>query len=119
VGIKSVDDIRQAMNKVIEIQPDYQGGSGYVALAEIELNTAGLLGGKPEKAVEYLEKALTLNKENTYIYLNLAEAYLAVGRKPEAKKQLEQLLKMPPNPDYLPEYRETTEKAKKLLETKF
>lgn len=119
VGLKSVDDIREAMNKVIEIQPDYQAGSGYVALAQIELNTAGMLGGKPEKAVEYLEKALTLNKENAYIYLHLAEAYLAVGRKVEARKQLEYLLKMTPNPNYLPEYKETTEKAKKLLETKF
>lgn len=119
VGIKSVDDIREAMNKVIEIQPDYQSASAYDALAQVELNTAGMLGGKPEKAVEYLEKALTINKENTYVYLHLAEAYIAVGKKPEAKKQLEFLLKMKPNPDYLPEYNESIAKAKKLLETKF
>lgn len=119
VGVKSVDDIREAMNKVIEIQPDYQSASAYDALAQIELNTAGMLGGKPEKAVEYLEKALTINKENTYIYLHLAEAYIATGKKPEAKKQLEFLLKMKPNPDYLPEYNESIAKAKKLLETKF
>lgn len=119
VGLKSVDDIKEAMNKVIEIQPDYQSASAYDALAQVELNTAGLMGGKPEKAVEYLEKALTVNKENTYLYLHLAEAYIAVGKKPEAKKQLEYLLKMKPNPDYLPEYNETTEKAKKLLDTKF
>lgn len=119
VGAKSVGDIKEAMNKVIEIQPDYQAASAYDALAQIELNTAGLMGGKPEKAVEYLEKALMINKENTYLYLHLAEAYLAVDKKPEAKKQLETLLKMKPNPDYQIEYDENAAKAKKLLETKF
>lgn len=119
VGIKSIDDIKEAMHKVIEIQPDYQSASAYDALAQVELNTAGMMGGKPEKAVEYLEKALTINKANPYIYLNLAKAYIALGKKDEAKKQLEYLLKMKPNPDYLPEYNESVEKAKKLLETKF
>lgn len=117
VGIKSVDDIREAMNKVIEIQPDYQAASAYDALAQIELNS-GIFGDK-KKAVEYLEKALELEKDNTYIYLHLGEAYLAVNRDAEAKKHLEYLLKMKPQPDYLPEYKETTEKAKELLKTKF
>lgn len=119
VGLKSIDDIRTAMNKVIEIQPDYQNASAYDALAQVELQAGMLGGGKPEKAIEYLEKALTLDKNNTYIYLHLGEAYLAVNRDADAKKQLEYLLKMKPNPDYLPEYKETTDKAKKLLETRF
>ncbi len=119
VGVTAIDEIKAAMNKVIEIQPDYESASAYDALAQVELTTAGLMGGKPEKAVEYLEKALTIDKENIYVYLHLAEAYLATGKKDEAKKQLEYLLKMKPNPDYIPEYSETTEKAKKLLATKF
>lgn len=119
VGVKSIDDIKEAMNKVIELDPRYQNGSAYDGLAQIELSTAGLMGGKPEKAVEYLEKGLAVEKENTYLYLHLAEAYLATGKKPEAKKQLEHLLAMKPNPDYLPEHQETVDKAKKLLETKF
>ena len=119
VGVKSVDDIKEAMNKVIEIDPKYQNASAYDALAQVELSTAGLMGGKPEKAVEYLEQGLKLEDDNTYLHLHLAEAYLAVGKKDEAKKQLDYLLKMKPNPDYLPEHQETVEKAKKLLETKF
>jgi len=119
VGVKAVDDIKEAMNKVIEIDPKYQNASAYDALAQIELSTAGLMGGKPEKAVEYLEQGLKIEDDNTYLHLHLAEAYLAVGKKDEAKKQLDYLLKMKPNPDYLPEHKETVEKAKKLLETKF
>lgn len=118
VGLKSVDDIKAAMTKVIEIDPKYQGASAFDGLAQIELST-GMLGGKPEKAVEYLEKALTLDKNNTYIYLHLAEAYLAVGKKADAKKHLEYLLQMTPQPGYEVEYKETTDKAKELLEKRF
>lgn len=119
VGIKSVDDIREAMNKVIEIDPKYQNASAYDGLAQIELSTAGMMGGKPEKAVEYLVTALKIEDDNSYLHLHLAEAYLATGKKDEAKKQLDYVLKMKPNPDYLPEHRETIEKAKELLDTKF
>ena len=45
VGIKSVADIQQAMNKVIEIDPGYQKASAYDALAQIELQTT-MTGGK-------------------------------------------------------------------------
>ncbi len=116
-GLTSVDDIRSAMNRVIEIEPAYQGASAFDVLAQIELST-GLVGGKPEKAVEYLEKAIVLEKENTYIRLHLAQAYLAVNRDAEAKKQLDYIMQMKPNPDYLPEYEESLKEAKKLLATR-
>ncbi len=118
VGIQSVGDIREAMNKVIELQPDYQGASAYDALGQLELATR-LTGGKAEKAVEYLEKGVEIENNNTYLRLHLAEAYLTLDRKADAKKQLEYLLQMKPSPDYAVEYKETTETAKKLLETKF
>lgn len=118
MGIKSTDEIRQLMNKVIELQPDYQKASAFDALAQLELATR-LLGGSPQKAIEYLEKALEYDKENGYIYLHLGEAYLAANKNSEAKKQLEFVLKMKPIPEYQTEHLEITEKAKKILETKF
>ena len=117
VGLKSVDDIKDTMNKVIAIDPKYQGASAYDALAQIELQTE-MIGGKPEKAVEYLEKALQLS-DNTYLHLHLAEAYLAVGKKAEAKKHLDHLLRMKPQKGYAVEYKETTGKARELLEKRF
>lgn len=118
VGLKSVDDIKETMNKVIAINPKYQGASAFDALAQIEMQT-GIIGGKPEKAIEYLEKGLELEKDNTYLRLHLAEAYLAVGKKTEAKKQLDELLQMKPAQGYAVEYKETTEKAKELLQKRF
>ena len=117
-GLMSVGDIRDAMNKVIEIEPDYQGASAYDALAEIELATR-LTGGDAKKAIDYLEKAIRIEDDNSNLRLHLAEAYLADNRPPDAKKQLEFVLKMKPNPEYLPEYEESQKEARKLLETKF
>lgn len=117
-GLTSIDDLQNAMKKVIEIDPKYQNASAFDALAQIELATT-LTKGKPEKAVEYLEKGIEIEKDNSYLHLHLAEAFLTLNRKEDAKKQLQILLQMKPNPDYLPEFQETTEQAKKLLETRF
>lgn len=117
-GLTAVGDIRAAMSKVIEIDPAYQGGSAFDGLAQIELATR-LTGGKASKAIEYLEKAVEINRENSYTRLHLAQAYLAENRDGEARRQLEYLLKMTPDPDYLPEHQECVSAAKKLLETRF
>jgi tetratricopeptide (TPR) repeat protein len=118
VGLRSVDDIKESMTKVIELQPDYQGASAYDALAQVELATR-LRGGDAQKAVDYLEKGVALAPDNTNIRLRLGEAYLAVKRDTDARKQLDHLLEMKPDPEYMPEYRESVEKAKKLIRTNF
>jgi tetratricopeptide (TPR) repeat protein len=118
VGFRSVSDIKEAMNKVIEIQPDYQGASAYDALGQCELATR-LKGGDAEKAVQYFEKGVELAPDNATTRADLAEAYLAVKRDSDARKQIDYVLQMKPNPDYMPEYRDSVEKAKKLLRTNF
>ncbi len=118
IGVESVDEIRMAMKKVLEIQPDYQNSSAYDALAQVELETR-LTGGSTLKAIEYLEKGLAIEKDNMNLRLHLAEAYLAVKRGGDARRQLDELLQMKPNPDYLPEHKDGVEKARKMLETRF
>ena len=46
--------------------------------------------------------------------LHLAEAYLAVNRKAEARKQIDALLAMKPDPNYLPEYDDAIAQARKV-----
>lgn len=118
VGVKSLESVRGAMQKVVEIQPNYQNTSAYDVLGQIELETR-LYGGKAEKAVELLEKGLENEKDNMNLHLHLAEAYLAVKRESDARKQLDKVLSMKHNPDFLIECREAVERAKKLLATKF
>ena len=87
-------------------------------MALVELGSR-LTGGKPEKAVEYLQKALEYEKENGYIYLHLAQAYLATKNKPEAKKNLDYIFKMKDNPAFALERKEVEAEAKKLLDSNF
>lgn len=115
VGLKSIDPIRQAMNEVIRIDPKYQGASAFDALGQLELKTRSY-GGKAEKAVVYLEKGLDLDKENANIRVTLAEAYIAVKRDADAKKQIDELMTMKPNPEYVREHGQAVEKARRILE---
>lgn len=118
VGLKSIGDVRKAMEKVIEIQPDYQNTTAYDVLGQIELETK-LYGGSAEKAIELFEKGLEAERDNMNLHLHLAEAYLAVRRDGDARKQLGKVLNMKHNPDFLIECREAVERARKLLATRF
>ena len=118
VGIRYVNDVREAMKRVIEIDPGYQGASAFDVLGQIELATR-IKDGSAEKAVEYLVKGLKQERPNSSLHLHLAEAYRASRKDAEAKRHLEIVLKMEPAPEYLPEHRETVAAAKNLLETKF
>ena len=118
VGYTSVDNIRDAMNRVIEIQPAYQGASAFDILGEIELSTR-MFGGKASKAVEYLEKGVELEKNNSNLRLHLAQAYLDDDKLDLAKQQLQYIVKMQPDPEYIPEHRQNVDEAKKLLTTRF
>ena len=74
-----------------------------------------MLGGDPAKAVQYLEKGVKFNPTNTLMRYYLAEAYEANNRDAEAKKQIQTLMSITPDPKYAAEHKEAVEKAKKLL----
>ncbi|MFN3417804.1 MAG: TRAP transporter TatT component family protein [Pyrinomonadaceae bacterium] len=119
VGLKSLDEIRESFLRVIAIQPDYQGASAFDALGDIELSTRFIGGGRPEKAVEYLEQGLKLAPDNSNIRLHLAQAYLYLKRDKEARRELETIISMKPNPDYVTEHAAAVEKARELLQKNF
>jgi predicted Zn-dependent protease len=118
VGISSVDEIRQLMSKVVELEPAFQSASAFDALGQLELATR-LTGGSAARAVEYLEKGIEYEKQNSYLRLHLAEAYLALDKTTEAKKQLDYIFQMNEKPEYAVEHREVLERAKKLLASRF
>jgi len=117
-GLKSMDDIRSKMTKVIELRPDYELGSAYDVLAQLELGSR-MLGGKPEKAVEYLEKAIDVEENNGDVRIHMAEALLALKKPAEAKRHLDHVLQMKPHPEYLPEYEQQVAKVRKMIESNF
>ena len=119
VGLKSVDEIRESMNKVVEIEPGYQGASAFDALGQLEMATRLFKGGKTERAVEYYEKGVALAPDNSNLRLHLAEAYFALKRDAAARKQIGVILSMKPNDEYIAEHELAVQKAKELISKNF
>ena len=115
-GLATVADIRNEMETVLRLNEGYQDGSAYMVLGLVYLNAPGIVGGDPKKAVELMEKGLRFGEPNAFLHLHLAEAYEKVGRKDDARKQLNAILSMKPDQNYLPEYKEASSAAHKMLD---
>ncbi len=113
-SLSSIQDIRGQMEKVLQLDEGYEGGSAYLALGQLYLKAPRVLGGDSKKAVEYLEKGLRFGPDNALLRLRLAEAYHAVGRDGDARKQIENIRKLVPTPDYAPEYDDAVAGANEL-----
>lgn len=114
-GMAAVDEIRREMERVIQLDEGFQGGSAYMALGQVDLEAPRLMGGDSKRAVETLEKGLRYGANNPPYRLRLAQAYLAVNRREDARKELEFIINATPNPDYLPEHEDAVREAKKLM----
>ena len=86
-----------------------------MVLGLVYLNAPSIVGGDPKKAVEEMEKGLRFGEPNAFLHLHLAEAYRKVGRHDDARKELNKILTMTPDSNYLPEYKEAFNDAQKLL----
>jgi tetratricopeptide (TPR) repeat protein len=113
-GLTGVDDIIREMETVLRLDEGYQSGSAYMALGQVYLKAPRMLGGDQQKAVAMLEKGLRFGENNAFLRLRLAEAYVAVKRYDDARKQLDALVNLKPHPDYMPEYKEAVAEAEKL-----
>ena len=115
-NLSSFRDIKGEMEAVLKLDETYQGYSAYLGLGRLYLQAPKVLGGDTGKAIEYLEKGVKLNPNNTPMRFHLAEAYETNNRYADAKKQIDALMALTPDPKYIAEHKATVEKAKKLLE---
>jgi Tfp pilus assembly protein PilF len=115
-GLATVNDIQSEMQTVLRLDQGYQNGSAYMVLGLVYLNAPGIVGGDPKKAVEEMEKGLPFGAPNAFLHLHLAEAYKKVGRNDDARREVKKILAMTPDPNYLPEYKEASADAQKLLD---
>jgi tetratricopeptide (TPR) repeat protein len=114
-GLASIGDVRKEMETVLKIDESYQDGSAYMVLGLVDLKAPRIAGGDSQRAVTEMEKGLQFGKTNAFLRLHLAEAYRAVARTPEAREQLNAILSMTPDPNYLPELKEAQTQAQQLL----
>jgi tetratricopeptide (TPR) repeat protein len=115
-NVSSFRDIKGEMEAVLKLDESYQGYSAYVGLGRLYLQAPKVLGGDVGKAIEYLEKGIKLNPNNTIMRFHLAEAYEASNRNADAKKQIEMITAATPDPKYIAEHKMAVERAKKLQE---
>jgi Tfp pilus assembly protein PilF len=115
-GLASIQDVRSEMETVLKLNEGYQDGSAYMVLGLLDLKAPRMVGGDQQRAVTELEKGLQFGKANAFLRLHLAEAYQAVGRSEDARQQLNAIMSMTPDPNYLPELHEAQAQARQLLD---
>jgi tetratricopeptide (TPR) repeat protein len=113
-SLATVQDIRSEMETVIKLDEKFQGGSAYLALGRLYLEAPKVLGGDTAKAVEYLKKGLAITPNNSLMKYYLAEAYESENREAEAKKLIDEVLTMTPDPKFVAEHKDAVAKANKL-----
>lgn len=116
-GLKYRGDIKSELEQVLAIDPAFQQGSADRALGRWYYKVPGLFGGSNKKSEEHLRKSLTYNANSTASHFFLAETLLDMGRKPDARAELQKVLDAPLDPEWGPEDREWQAKAKALLST--
>jgi tetratricopeptide (TPR) repeat protein len=114
-GLRYRGPIKQALETVLRIDPSFQQGSADRALGRWYFKVPRLFGGSKDKAVEHLTKALTFGSESTATHFFLAETYLDMDRRDDARREARLVLEAPLDPDWTPEDREFKQKATELL----
>jgi tetratricopeptide (TPR) repeat protein len=114
-GLKYRTPIREALETVLRIDPAYQDGSADRALGRWYYKVPGLFGGDKQKSEQHLRKSLTYDQNSTASRFFLAETLIELGRKPEARAELQRVLDAPINPTWAPEDHEWKQKAQTLL----
>jgi len=115
-GIKYRGPIREALERVLAVDPGFQQGSADRALGRWYFKVPGLFGGSNAKSVEHLTRSLTYKTDSVISRLFLADTLADMGRRDEARAELRRAIDAPLDPDWAPEDRRFKEQARRLLQ---
>ena len=110
-GLKYRGAIKDALERVLKIDPSFQKGSAYSALGRWYHMVPGLFGGSETKSEEYLRKALTFDPDGILAHFYLSETLFDRDKDAEALEELKKTVAATRNPDFDPEDREFQTKA--------
>jgi tetratricopeptide (TPR) repeat protein len=96
-----VPKIIELTTKLIEIDPSFGGGAGYLIRARLYHKAPGwpISVGDHDKALADYQAAMKYGKKNKGVYLFYAEFLVEKGKKDEALKVIEKGLAIKPDPD--------------------
>lgn len=116
-GLKYRGTIRDELLIVLKLDPAFQQGSADRALGRWYYKVPGLFGGDKKKAEEHLRKSLSYHPASISSRFFLAETLLDMDRRAEAVAELQKVIELQPDPDWIPEDREFKDQAQRLLNT--
>lgn len=114
-AVQLTKKIRAEMETVVRLAPGYETGKAYLALSELDRQLPRLLGGNVSRAISYCEQGLRIAPSNLELKLSLARGYIEIGRREEARRQLQEILQHSINPARTRAERGVQEEARRLL----
>jgi tetratricopeptide (TPR) repeat protein len=118
-GLRLVETVRKEMETVVKLNPDYEEGSGFRTLGRVYYRAPFFKGGDKRRSIQLLEDCLKKYPDNSLTMLYLADSYIGVGRRAEARELLQRILRLCPDPDYGPELADNQTQAQYLLQREF
>lgn len=118
-GLRLLDTVRSEMEMVIRLDPNYEANAGERTLARIFYRAPFFKGGDKQRSIELLQDCLKRYPHDSFAMLYLADDYVAVGRRNEARALLEQILGLCPDPLYGPELENNRAEARERLQQEF
>ncbi len=113
-----VDDVKGAMNKVIELDRAYEEGGPDRVLGRVYFKLPGLAGGDKKKSLEHLLKSKEYGHNDALTRIYLADTYLALKEVDKAREELEFVLGMESDPRWISGVDEHKKEAEKMLQNK-
>ncbi len=117
-SLSLVKPIKNAMNKVIELEHSYEDGGPDRVLGRVFYKLPGFAGGDNKKSLEHLLKSKEYGPEDALTRIYLAETYLALKEKDKARAELEYVVNMESDNRWFYAIDENKEVARELLDSK-
>ena len=118
-GLRLLDTVRNEMETVARINPDYEQAAGERTLARLYYRAPFFKGGDKQRSIQLLQDCLKRYPHDSFALLYLADDYLALGRRDQARALLEQILSLCPDPQYGPELAANQVEARQRLQHEF
>jgi len=117
-SLSLVKPIKEAMNKVLAIDPAFDDGGADRVLGRVYYELPGLFGGDKKKSLGHLLKSKEMGPRVGLTRIYLADTYLAMKNVAKAREELEFVIAMEPDPKLIAETAEEKDMARERLTRK-
>ena len=114
-GLRLIDPVRNEMETVMKLDPAYQEYGAERILGRLYEQAPFFRGGDKQLSLRLLQDCLKRYPNNSLTLLYLADTYMDTGRREDARKMLERILTLCPDPIYGPELADNQTAAKEKL----